>query len=56
MTCICCHGLMVEDDFFDFQGTSGFMWMRAWRCMNCGYAADPLIEANRRLRGEHVVA
>ena len=30
MTCICCHGLMVEDDFLDFQGTSGFMWMRAW--------------------------
>ena len=35
MTCMCCHGLMVEDDFLDFQGTTGFMWMRAWRCMNC---------------------
>jgi hypothetical protein len=46
---------MVEDDFFDSR-TSDFMWMRAWRCMNCGYAADPRIEANRRLRGEHVVA
>jgi hypothetical protein len=49
MECIRCQGLMVEDHFFDFEGTQGFMWMKGWRCMHCGHAADPLLEANRRL-------
>ena len=49
MECRRCHGLMVEDQFFDFEGTHGFMWMKGWRCMNCGYAADPLLQANRHL-------
>jgi hypothetical protein len=56
MTCLRCNGLMVEDHFFDFEGTYGFMWMRGWRCMNCGHAADPIIEANRRLHVYHRVA
>ena len=25
------------------------VWMRGWRCRDCGYAIDPLREANRRL-------
>lgn len=49
MECVQCQGLMVEHDFFNLEGTQGFMWMRGWRCMHCGYAADPLIEVNRRL-------
>ena len=49
MECRRCQGLMVEDHFFDFAGTQGFMWMTGWRCMNCGHAADPVIEANHRL-------
>ena len=49
MECIRCQGFMVEDHFFDFEGTQGFMWMKGWRCMNCGHAADPVIEANLRL-------
>jgi hypothetical protein len=49
MTCLRCQGLMVEDHFFDFEGTYGLMWMKGWRCLNCGYAVDPLLEANRRL-------
>ena len=49
MECLRCRGLMVEDHFFDFEGTQGFMWMKGWRCMNCGHTADPLIAANRRL-------
>jgi hypothetical protein len=49
MECTRCQGLMVEDQFFDFDGTQGFMWMTGWRCMHCGHAADPLIEATRRL-------
>ena len=49
MECLRCRGLMVEDHFFDFEGTQGFMWAKGWRCMNCGHAADPVLEANRRL-------
>jgi hypothetical protein len=50
MECIRCQGLMVEDHCFDIEGTQGFMWMKGWRCMNCGHAAaDPPREANRRL-------
>jgi|GEM_PF-2060547 hypothetical protein len=49
MTCSRCHGLMREDHFYDFGGTQGFMWMKGWRCLTCGYAADPIAEANRRL-------
>ena len=50
MNCRRCQGLMMEEDFFDFEGTQGFMWMRGWRCVNCGHAVDPLIEANHRLQ------
>ena len=49
MDCTRCQGLMVEEQFFDFEGTQGFMWMKGWRCMNCGHAADSVIEANHRL-------
>jgi hypothetical protein len=49
MECRRCEGLMVEDQFYDFEGTQGFMWMKGWRCMNCGHAADSIEEANRRL-------
>lgn len=49
MYCERCYGLMAEDHFFDFERTAGFMWMKGWRCMHCGYAVDPVLEANRRL-------
>jgi hypothetical protein len=49
MTCSRCQGLMHEDHFYDFEGTQGFMWMKGWRCLNCGHAIDPILEANRRL-------
>ena len=55
MECIRCRGLMVEDHFFDLEGTQGFTWMQGWRCMNCGHAADPVIEANRRLHDATVL-
>ena len=56
MECLRCLGLMVQDHFFDFDGTQGFMWMKGWRCMNCGHAADPLIEANHRLHAATLLA
>ena len=56
MTCVCCQGLMREDHFFDCKGIQSFIWMRGWRCTICGYAADPLREANHRLREAEYVA
>jgi len=50
MECMRCQGLMVEDHFIDLYWTSGLMWMKGWRCMNCGHVVDPLIEQNRRLQ------
>ena len=32
------------------------MWMRGWRCVNCGHAVDPLIAANHRLNALTMVA
>jgi glutamate-1-semialdehyde aminotransferase len=49
MECIRCRGLMVGEQFYDFERAHGFMWMKGWRCMNCGHAEDPIIAANRRL-------
>ncbi len=49
MECRRCQGLMVDHDFFDLEGTQGFMWMKGWRCRNCGHEADPLRAANLRL-------
>ena len=56
MECTRCQGLMVEDHFFDFAGTQGFMWMTGWRCMNCGHVYDSVIEQNRLARQEKVLA
>lgn len=49
MNCSRCRGLMTQDHFMDYEGTTGFMWMAGWRCLNCGHIDDPVIEQNRRL-------
>jgi hypothetical protein len=56
MTCIRCQGLMVEDQLFDFEGTYGFMWMKGWRCVNCGRVHDSAIEQHRLAREEKLLA
>lgn len=33
----------------------GFMWLKVWRCMNCGHAVDSVIEANHSLHGATVL-
>lgn len=48
MTCARCHGLMVEDHLLDIQNPSGELWIRAWRCINCGELVEPMIDLNRR--------
>jgi hypothetical protein len=47
MTCPRCQGFMVSDLFLDLAETLG-MWMKAARCMNCGYVMDPVMERNRQ--------
>ncbi len=47
MHCTRCHGLMVADHFYDYEGTSGHTWSQTHRCMNCGHMHDPVIERNR---------
>lgn len=49
MTCTRCQSPMREHDFYDLETRHGFMWMKGWRCLLCGFAADPIREANRRL-------
>jgi len=49
MTCTRCQSPMQEHHFYDFETRHGFMWMKGWRCRLCGFAADPILEANRRL-------
>jgi hypothetical protein len=49
MTCTRCQGLMISDSFIDLEET-GHLWMKAWRCMNCGCIADAVVEQNRKLQ------
>lgn len=47
MRCERCRGLMVVDYFIDMQDSSGHLWLRAWRCVNCGEVVDPGITHHR---------
>ena len=49
MKCERCEGLMLEDDFIDMEESCEGMWLRAWRCLNCGHATDSVMLANRKL-------
>ena len=51
MRCEHCHGLMVVDHFLDMQDTSGHLWLRAWRCMNCGPVVEPGMLRRRETHG-----
>jgi hypothetical protein len=52
MKCDRCEGLMIEDDFLDMEESFEGMWLRAWRCLNCGRALDPVILANQQRQGD----
>ena len=46
MRCGRCDGLMVVDfvmDIMDMGGGGEQLWLRAWRCVNCGAVEEPLI-------------
>jgi hypothetical protein len=47
MTCRRCQGRMARDHFLDLQESGGEWWLEGWRCINCGYVFDPVLEKNR---------
>jgi hypothetical protein len=48
MICERCEGLMLQGDFIDMEESFEGMWLRAWRCLNCGHAVDSVMAANRQ--------
>ena len=48
MRCNRCKGLVVLDHFLDMMDESGHLWLRVWRCVNCGEVTDPLISLHRQ--------
>lgn len=48
MTCQRCKGCMARDHFVDLMESGGEWWTSSWRCINCGYVLDPVVEQNRR--------
>ena len=46
---------MLEELFLDIKGGFGEMWARSWRCVNCGYVHDAVIERNRLALREKVL-
>ncbi|MCE3224683.1 MAG: hypothetical protein K0S58_2863 [Nitrospira sp.] len=51
MSCSRCKGCMIEDYLLDMEDSSGPMWLKAWRCMNCGNVFDTVLERNRQTQG-----
>jgi hypothetical protein len=41
MPCERCHRVMLVDHFLDLEDAHGHLWLRAWRCLNCGEAMEP---------------
>ena len=48
MTCRRCQGCMTHDHFLDLQESGGEWWLQGWRCINCGYVFDPVLEKTVR--------
>jgi hypothetical protein len=47
---------MTQDHFIDLMESGGEWWTASWRCINCGYVHDPVLEANRQKQREMVAA
>ena len=52
MTCLCCLGLMIEDQFLDMKSSYGQMWAASLRCGNCGHVHDSAIKQFHPARQE----
>ena len=49
MSCLRCHGLMIEVDLRDSSSQDRVL---GWRCLLCGETTDAGIEANRLSHGQ----
>ena len=47
---------MARDHFMDMMESGGEWWTASWRCINCGYVLDPVLEQNRRKQQAEVAA
>ena len=56
MTCLCCLGFMIEDQFLDLKSPYGQMWAASLRCGNCGHVHDSAIKQFHLARQEKGVA
>ena len=56
MTCLCCLGFMIEDQFLDLKSPYGQMWVASLRCGNCGHVHDSAIKQFHLARQEKGVA
>ena len=54
MPCRRCSGLMVVDHFMNLSGASGHMWVRGWRCVNCGDCTNPFVQRKQMREGRWV--
>ncbi len=48
MNCRRCSGCMIQDHFIDLLESGGEWWAASWRCINCGFVHDPVLEKNRQ--------
>ena len=47
MFCQRCQGLMLVDHFIDMEDGGEHLWLRVWRCVNCGEVVEPGILRHR---------
>lgn len=47
MKCPRCQGLMVIDLCLDLEGARQSIWVKEWRCLNCGELFDQFTLDNR---------
>jgi hypothetical protein len=52
MTCVCCLGLIVRDQFLDLKSPYEDMWVASLRCGNCGHVHESAIKQFHPVRQE----
>jgi hypothetical protein len=40
---------MLEESMIDMEAGYGEMWIRSWRCFNCGHRDDAVIQHHRQV-------
>ena len=52
MKCRRCEGLTIDVSFSGGLFATGAWEYDGWKCMNCGFVTDPLIEKNKNWQGQ----